>query len=76
MTPATETRNVDLARQACLAKLALDAETSAQRLERARKRHAPTIRILHRLEAIRKRQLFLETGGDAFDRHYALRGRV
>lgn len=65
-----ETRNTSHARRACLAKLSLDADAARERLARARRRHAPSIRALHALDAIRARQLHLETGGDPFSRDF------
>lgn len=58
--------NTALARQACILSLHKSAQSLSERYERARRNHGRTVRLMHRLQAVRARLLYLEGGGDPF----------
>ena len=69
MTPS-EYHNRDLARRACIARNRAKLEAAQRRLADRRKAHGRTVRIMHNMDQLTRRLLFLETGGDAFDPAY------
>jgi hypothetical protein len=63
----TERKNTDLARRACIAINRAKMEADQALLEQRRKTHGRTVPVMHRLQKLNSRILYLETGGDPFD---------
>lgn len=68
----TERRNIVLARRACIARNQARLEAEQALLKKRRASHGRTVSLMHRLERLATRQLYLETGGDPFDRRWSV----
>ena len=66
----TEYRNITLARRACILRNAAKLEADQKTLAVRRASHGRTIKLMHRMQKLTQRQLYLETGGDPFDGVY------
>jgi hypothetical protein len=63
----TERKNTDLARRACIERNRAKMEADQALLDQRRKTHGRTVSVMHRLQKLNSRLLYLETGGDPFD---------
>jgi hypothetical protein len=63
----TERKNTDLARRACIAINRAKMEAELALLKKRKAAHGRTVSVMHRLQKLNSRLLYLETGGDPFD---------
>lgn len=66
----TERYNLAHLQRALIARNHAKLADLQKRLERQRAKHGPTVRILHQMESHASRALYLEAGGNPFDRRF------
>jgi hypothetical protein len=63
----SEYSNPDLARRACIAINRAKMEAELALLKKRKAAHGRTVPVMHRLQKLNSRILYLEAGGDPFD---------